>query len=238
MTRTSAVLLLGSLVAAHVSETLATAQFGESSTVTEASLKHDHGITLSDVRNYGLTSSDLAELGVHDVKTRLSILRAARILQPAPFQEFVFVVSHFNSSRQFGKCLNAIVKYRYVAGMKPNATGGGWLDYRDVRQLVLDKLQPTDDLPADVQWELINVKISDEINERYSSLITHLSVQIQVHTENNTYINEPGHHGSILTRTIGGVTFFAQPFVPLSEPWINAFQYDCTRENGPVIRRG
>ncbi len=107
--------------------------FGDSHsnfTAAVAHLHHAHGITTDDVRELGLTSVDLLQLGVAAAADRVAILRAARTTAgPANtsrattasaaganasdiLQDFHFVVSHFNSTRQFGKCLNVLVKYR------------------------------------------------------------------------------------------------------------------------------
>ena len=118
-----------------------------------------------------------------------------------------------------------IVKYRYVPGTRANSTGGGYLDYREVRRLVLKFAQPSAELPMGVQWELINEELVKEIYSKYGGQITAVSSQIQVLSEINPQISEPGNHGSIVT--IG----HDASFVPLGEPWINAFRYDCTRTN-------
>jgi hypothetical protein len=156
---------------------------------------------------------------------RLSPTAASASDLPVATQDFAFVVSHFNSSRQFGKCLNVIIKYRYILGTRANSTGGGYLDYREVRRLVLKFAQPSTKLPMIVQWELINEELVKEIFSKYGGQITAVSSQIQVLSEINPDISEPGNHGSIVT--IGQDA----TFVPLAEPWINAFRFDCTRTN-------
>lgn len=214
------------------SDRLATSALGK--------LQADYGLSLTEIRDLGLTSQDLAELGIKDIRTRLALLRRIRL----PFtsttptftdnrvalqtQDFVFVISHFNSTRQWGKCLNMIIKYRYIPGAKANSTGGGYLDYRDVRKLALAEAQPTPKLPIGVQWELINKELVDKILLKYAGQITSISSQIQVLSEINPKIQEPGNHGSIVTRYGNDKTF-----KPLSEPWINAFRYDCTKSKAP-----
>jgi hypothetical protein len=93
-------------------------------TAAVAHLHHAHGISTDDVRELGLTSVDLLQLGVAAAADRVAILRAARAAAAAApassrtnlnadvLQDFHFVVSHFNSTRQYGKCLNMLVKYR------------------------------------------------------------------------------------------------------------------------------
>ena len=199
-------------------------------------LQNRHGIGLREIRELGLTSQDLVDLGITSVQARLAILRESHALAPGgyalavddvPKQDFAFIVSHFNSSRQFGKCLNIVVKYRYISGKQANSTGGGYLDYREVRRLVLEFAQPSEQLPNTVQWELINQKLVQEIYSRYSEQVMAVSSQIQVLSEVNHFISEPGNHGSIVTISKDNT------FVPLAEPWVNAFRYDCTKTNQP-----
>ncbi len=50
-----------------------------------------------------------------------------------------------------------------------------------------------------------------------------LSSQIMVRSAGLPF-PEPGNHGS--TVTVGDVT-------PMDQPWVGAFEYDCTQEAGP-----
>ena len=221
---------------------------GSANVSSALSMLHSrHGLSLSEMRALGLTSRDLFELGVTSVESRLALLRmlksntneetipesTSRTLEPIsiatalPTQDFVFIVSHFNSSRQFGKCLNIVVKYRYSPGTKANSTGGGYLDYREVRRLALKFAQPSTALPIGVQWEVINEELAKAIFAKYPSQIKAVSSQIQVLSEVNPYISEPGNHGSVITISDDST------FVPLEEPWVNAFRYDCTRAPPP-----
>ena len=114
-----------------------------------------------------------------------------------------------------------------MLGTDANSTGGGYLDYREMREMALKVAQPTEQLPMEVQWEAINTVLVEQIMQRYSSQIVAVSSLIQVMAEMNTYIDEPGNHGSIVTR--GDIS-------PTNEPWINNFRYDCTSQNGTVRR--
>jgi hypothetical protein len=175
-----------------------------------------HNLQLRDIVH--LDAQDLRDLGL-DLSQRIALR-----ISLSDTQDFTFVVSHFNSTRQWGKCLNIIVKYRYLPGTTANSTGGGYLDYREMRKLALVLAQPTQDYPMNVQWEAVNHALVDEILLRYGSQITAVSSQMQVLHEMNLYIDEPGNHGSIVT--VGDIS-------PNNEPWINAFRYDCTQEPGP-----
>jgi len=177
---------------------------------------HQNSIQLSDLTH--LDAHDLRALDLN-VQQRLALRR-----QMDELQDFTFVVSHFNSSRQWGKCLNIVIKYRYVPVPvgKLNST---YLDYREMRDMAIKLAQPTPELPINVQWELINQNLVEQIMTRYSTRLTAVSSLIQVKNELNIHIQEPGNHGSIITR--GDIT-------PTNEPWINNFQYDCTKQTGPT----
>ena len=64
---------------------------------------------------------------------------AAQPLQTDEY--FTFSATYLNSTRQWGKCLHVIIKYRYPAG--------GYWDYKPMRQEAIDLLlTPTADLPV------------------------------------------------------------------------------------------
>eukprot|EP00656_Telonema_subtile_P031752 TRINITY_DN34752_c0_g1_i1.p1 TRINITY_DN34752_c0_g1~~TRINITY_DN34752_c0_g1_i1.p1 ORF type:complete len:130 (+),score=14.84 TRINITY_DN34752_c0_g1_i1:204-593(+) len=94
-----------------------------------------------------------------------------------PTQDFSFVVSHFNSTRQWGKCLNIILKYRYPRGIKTE----NYLDYRVVRDLVIASAQPSVTIPMKAQWELVNLALVNQLMSEFN--ISALSSQIQVLSE-------------------------------------------------------
>jgi hypothetical protein len=175
-------------------------------------------------RKYKLPLKDILHLDGQDFRDLgVSLNKRIKIKQElSRSQEFTFVVSHFNSTRQWGKCLNIIIKYRYLPNASANSTGGGYLDYREMRNLATKLAQPTRAFPQNVQWEAINIELVNQIMNKYESQIIAVSSQIQVLSELNSHIDEPGNHGSIVTD--GSI-------VPLNEPWINAFRYDCTKVN-------
>ena len=189
-----------------------------SASATVSNLLEQPHLTLSDLAL--LDNQDLRELGL-TLPQRLSIKKLF-----ATAQDFTFVVSHFNSSRQWGKCLNIIVTYRYFPTASSNSTGGGFLDYRRMRDYATTLAQPTEQFPLQVQWEVVNNELVRQIMNKYSTQIISVSSQIQVLTESNIHIQEPGNHGSIVTKG-------AMP--PLSQNWINAFRYDCTKTNGTIF---
>jgi hypothetical protein len=116
-------------------------------------------------------------------------------------------------------------------GTLPNATQQGYIDYRDVYALALSYMQPTPALPMEAQWEAINLVFVPAVLEKYPQIVA-LSSQLQVRSEINKHIAEPGNHGST-TSVIPGE--HSATFAPLAEPWVNAFQYDCTKQNSSSV---
>ena len=192
-----------------------------------------HGLTLQEARRLGVNSQDLYELGIKDVTERLAVLReiyGSSSSDSSEYQEFVFVAKHVNSTRQLGKCLNFIVKYRYTDGAAPNATGKGYIDYREIRDIALYYAKPTSDLPMNVQWEAINLALVRNISMRYPQ-ITAVNAVIQVMNNLNPMLVEPGNHGSSVTHIKSD---YIQDFESVSETWTHAFDYDCTTSSGPT----
>ena len=206
---------------------------GEFTISTEAKIVlQANNLTIEDVHALGLTSTDLEDIGLH-VQDRIRILRLARskFKQPTTMtaidtaddgivvaQDFAFAATYINSTRQYGTCIHMIVKYRYPSEIQNQS----YLDYRDIYSRALWYAQPSEALPMETQWELINYSFVQEIMATYD--LAGISSQIQVmNSQDNPYIVEPGNHGS--TVTVGD---FGQP--PTAEPWVNTFQYDCTKE--------
>jgi len=184
------------------------------------------GLSSMDVTAMGLTSNDLLEMGVANVKDRIAILSnsknrdASSSSTKLQTQDFAFTASHVNSTRQWGKCLNIIVKYRYI--------GNETIDYREIYSRALVYAEPlstpSKDIPMDAKWEVVNNAFVKETMATYSSQIASMSSMIQVRSQSNADIDEPGNHGSVVT--VGSLT-------PLAEPWVNSFSYDCTKYTGP-----
>ena len=136
-------------------------------------------------------------------------------------QDFVFEVRHYMSSRQSGKCLNIIVKYRYI----PGAGNSTYIDYlARLRPIVLRYAEPTAALPEITYWELVNKAMVQEMMGTYAD-ITGISSQFQVMNDLGSKQVEPSNHGSIVT--MGDPTLAA-----VAEPLTNAFPAsmdDCTK---------
>ena len=198
---------------------LATAAQGgdlDPSPTSAISILQQHNLSLQDLVH--LDNQDLRDLGLK-LHERIALKQML-----STTQDFAFVVSHFNSTRQWGKCLNIIVKYRYLPNASANSTGGGFLDYRQMREMALLLAEPTPSFPINIQWEAVNKELVDRIMLRYGNQITSVSSQIQVLSEMNSHIDEPGNHGSIVTRGA---------MIPLEQQWVNGFRYDCTKTSPP-----
>ena len=136
-------------------------------------------------------------------------------------QDFIFEVRHYLSSRQSGKCLNVIVKYRYI----PGAGNATYINYLTrLRPLVLHYAEPTAALPEMTYWELVNKAMVSDMMNAYAD-ITGISAQFQVMNDLGSKQVEPSNHGSVVT--MGDPTL-----PPVNEPLTNAFpaaMSDCTK---------
>jgi len=179
-----------------------------------ASLRRFGLASVAEAVSLGLTSNDLLDMGVEAVEDRIAILSSSSETESK--KDFAFTASYVNSTRQWGKCLNIVVKYRYSS----SAT----IDYREIYSRALYYAQPTDDIAMDEQWEVVNNAFVNETMNTYSDRISSISSLIQVRSQDNEDINEPGNHGS--TVTVGNL-------VPIVQPWVSAFSYDCTKYTGP-----
>jgi hypothetical protein len=119
----------------------------------------------------------------------------------------------------------SLLPHTDAPGTLPNATQQGYFDYRDIYALALTYAQPTLQLPMEAQWEVVNLVFVPDVMSKYPQIVA-ISSQIQVLSEINQYIAEPGNHGS--TTSIIPDEHSAT-FAPLAEPWVNAFKYDCTK---------
>ena len=131
------------------------------------------GVQWDDLQD--LQSNDLQELGL-TLPERLRLLRAVRKQRQATpiagscapgmpvCQDFIFQLANYNSTRQKGKTLNFIIKYRYPAGAGSQA----YIEYNNMRSVVLYYAEPTSDLPRDVYWELVNMALCKNLTAQFS----------------------------------------------------------------------
>ena len=80
---------------------------------------------------------------------------------------WLYVVIYCSTTRQEGKLLNFIVKYRYApdATPNPNASDSGYIQYKDLRSVVLYYAEPTPELPMTIYWEAVNLAVSGTLEK-------------------------------------------------------------------------
>jgi hypothetical protein len=107
-------------------------------------------------------------------------------------QDFSFVASYINSTRQYGKCLNLIVKYRYI--------GDHYFDYKPLLETLMYYSEPTPDLPMAIYWEIVNKAFVKNITSRYkldglsSQIQVTLSLCVRIHSLKNQHSNSVCMH--------------------------------------------
>lgn len=107
---------------------------------------------------------------------------------------FQFQIQQYHTQRQTGQTLNVYVKY----ALKPGLDASQYPDYVPMRQVVLNYLEPTEELPANVFWEIIAQKIGDELYNKFP--VEGVSVQMMVFPSEPDHMYEPGFHGPIYTK--------------------------------------
>ena len=139
---------------------------------------------------------------------------------PSMMSDFEFTAAYVNSTRQWGKCLHILVKYRYRADQ--------YLDYRPMREAAISLLKaPTAELPVDAKWEEVNRELVRGMVAQYS--VAAIVSQVVVRHEQTKEISEPGTHGSIISA--GDLSMPPSPF-----SLVDSFKYDCTTQE-PAIDR-
>lgn len=119
---------------------------------------------------------------------------------------FQFQISSYHTERQGGQTLDFYVRY----AMKDDIDYSKYPDYRELRNIVLPYLEPSEKLPVNTFWEIIAAKVADDLMSRYP--MAGISVQMLVHPNENGSISEPGFHGPIYT--VGDVIPLSQVVMP------------------------
>ena len=88
----------------------------------------------------------------------------------------MFQVHNYSTTRQQGKQLNIIIKYRY----QPGASNGDYIEYKKMREVVMYYAEPTPDLPINIYWEAVNLALVKNITGQMGPLLEGISSQIQV----------------------------------------------------------
>jgi hypothetical protein len=106
---------------------------------------------------------------------------------------FYFAIPKYNTKRQGGQTVNIYVKFAYKKGLPTSQ----YVDYRLMRKDMLQYMEPSSKLPAEIFWEIIATKIGRTLMHRYP--IEGVSVQLEILDNPNPDTYEPGDHGPIFT---------------------------------------
>ncbi|KTC82073.1 hypothetical protein [Legionella cincinnatiensis] len=110
---------------------------------------------------------------------------------------FQFVIPQYHTTRQSGQTLSVYVRYAY----KKNLPSSKYPDYRVLRTTILKYLEPSEEFPAEVFWEILAAQMGKELMASFS--LDGISIQLEVLDNQNPESYEPGDHGP--TFTIGNI---------------------------------
>jgi hypothetical protein len=119
---------------------------------------------------------------------------------------FQFQIIGYHTQRQGGQILDLYIRY----AMKDDVDYSNYPDYRELREIAVKYLEPTNALPVNTFWEVIAAKLAEHLMSKYP--ISGISTQILVYPNESGVIYEPGFHGPIYT--VGDVVPLAQVVVP------------------------
>lgn len=111
---------------------------------------------------------------------------------------FQFVIPKYNTSRQSGQTVNIYVRYAY----KNNLPTNQYPDYRILRTAVLKYMEPSEEFPAEIFWEIIATEMGRDLMKDFP--LDGVSIQLEVLDNQNPDSFEPGDHGP--TFTVGNIT--------------------------------
>jgi len=106
---------------------------------------------------------------------------------------FQFAIADYHTSRQSGQTIDIYVRYAYKKTLAENA----YPDYKLLRTDLLPYLEPSNELPTDVYWEIIASKMGKALMRKYP--LAGISIQLHILDNNNSNKDEPGDHGSTFT---------------------------------------
>lgn len=110
---------------------------------------------------------------------------------------FQFVIPKYHTSRQSGQTVDIYVRYAY----KENLPITKYPDYRLLRTKVLTYMEPSEELPMDIFWEIIATKMGKELMKNFP--LSGVSIQLNVLDNQSADSYEPGDHGP--TFTLGNI---------------------------------
>lgn len=110
---------------------------------------------------------------------------------------FQFVIPQHHTSRQSGQTVTIYVRYAYKKELPTTA----YPDYRIIRTRILNYMEPSDELPAQVFWEIIATQMGRALMHDYP--LAGVSIQLEVLDNQNPDAYEPSDHGP--TYTVGDI---------------------------------
>jgi hypothetical protein len=110
---------------------------------------------------------------------------------------FQFTIQNHHTTRQSGQVVNIYVRYAYKKGLPESE----YFDYRIMRTKILKYMEPSDELPAGIFWEIIATKMGKELMHEFH--LDGISIQLVVLDNPSPDANEPGDHGP--TFTLGNI---------------------------------
>ncbi|MBA3536633.1 MAG: hypothetical protein H0T84_08500 [Tatlockia sp.] len=106
---------------------------------------------------------------------------------------FQFVIPKYHTIRQSGQTVNIYVKYAY----KIDLPSSEYPDYRVLRTTILRYMEPSDEFPAEVFWEILATNMGKKLMKDFP--LDGVSIQLTVLDNQNPHSYEPGDHGPIFT---------------------------------------
>ena len=109
---------------------------------------------------------------------------------------FQFVITKYHTTRQSGQTLNIYVRYAY----KQDLAVSEYPDYRKLRASILAYMEPTNEFPAGVYWEVLATKIGKDLMSNYP--LEGLSIQLEVldNPDPNTFVNHHAKAPGVMSR--------------------------------------
>ncbi|MDI9818400.1 MULTISPECIES: hypothetical protein [unclassified Legionella] len=106
---------------------------------------------------------------------------------------FQFVISDYHTTRQAGQTVNIYVRYAYKKDLSTNE----YPDYRVLRAKILEYMEPSDEFPAGVFWEILAINMGRALMSDFP--LDGVSIQLTVLDNQNPDSYEPGDHGPVVS---------------------------------------
>jgi hypothetical protein len=106
---------------------------------------------------------------------------------------FQFVIPKYQTQRQGGQTVSVYVRFAY----QKDLPAAKYVDYKLMRADVLKYMEPTEEYPTNVYWEILARAMGRDLMKHYP--LAGVSVQLIVLDNSNPDSFEPGDHGPIYT---------------------------------------